>query len=58
MSHLFFWRPEWLTNLPPQFTAPDLSEIARKLDETEHGYLEEEAGAAAATSTNMDDTGA
>ncbi|KAL1941962.1 hypothetical protein VTO73DRAFT_6492 [Trametes versicolor] len=41
----------------PYFTAPDLSEIARKLDETEHGYLEEEAGAAAATSTNMDDTG-
>ncbi|KAH9859114.1 Josephin-domain-containing protein [Lenzites betulinus] len=39
----------------PQFTAPDLSEIARTLDETEHGYLEE--GPANPTSTNMDDTG-
>ncbi|KAI0820036.1 Josephin-domain-containing protein [Trametes gibbosa] len=37
------------------FTAPDLSEIARRLDETEHGYLEE--GSAAASSGNMDDTG-
>ncbi|KAI0355746.1 Josephin-domain-containing protein [Trametes cingulata] len=38
----------------PYFTAPDLSEIARRLDETEHGYLDEHSGA---TSTNMDDTG-
>ncbi|KAI0630092.1 Josephin-domain-containing protein [Trametes polyzona] len=44
------------SNIAPQFTAPDLSEIARKLDETEHGYLEEGTGTNA-PSTNMDDTG-
>ncbi|KAI0369654.1 Josephin-domain-containing protein [Pilatotrama ljubarskyi] len=38
----------------PYFSAPDLSEIARRLDETEHGFLDEHSGA---TSTNMDDTG-
>ncbi|OJT05777.1 Ataxin-3 [Trametes pubescens] len=40
-----------------QHALNSLLQIARKLDETEHGYLEEEAGAAAPTSTNMDDTG-
>ncbi|KAI0665903.1 Josephin-domain-containing protein [Trametes maxima] len=36
------------------FTAPDLSEIASRLDDAEHGYLEEGAHGASA---NMDDTG-
>ncbi|KAI0762119.1 Josephin-domain-containing protein [Trametes elegans] len=36
------------------FSAPDLSEIARRLDEAEHGYLEDRPSGG---STNMDDTG-
>ncbi|KAI0330986.1 Josephin-domain-containing protein [Cubamyces sp. BRFM 1775] len=38
----------------PYFSPAELSEIAHRLDEAEHGYLENSAGA---TSTNMDDTG-
>ena len=37
-----------------QFSPAELSEIAHRLDEAEHGFLENSAGAA---STNMDDTG-
>ncbi|KAI0661294.1 Josephin-domain-containing protein [Cubamyces menziesii] len=38
----------------PYFSPAELSEIAHRLDEAEHGFLENSAGAA---STNMDDTG-
>ncbi|KAH9895091.1 Josephin-domain-containing protein [Cubamyces lactineus] len=38
----------------PYFSPAELSEIAHRLDEAEHGFLDNSAGA---TSTNMDDTG-
>jgi hypothetical protein len=41
-------------NLNLQFTAPDLSDIARSLDALEESYDDSNTGNA---STNMDDTG-
>ena len=42
------------TRSPCQFTAPDLSEHARQLDDLEMSYDDDNTGT---TSTNMDDTG-
>lgn len=48
--------PIALTYVSGQFSAPDLSEIARELDEHEQRELDQNERAT--TSNNMDDTGA